>query len=100
MATGYATTPEECEAAVLAIDSAASSFNTSLAARHHRKLCVEKRMREPCSNTKKPVQQEYVYTDHFHSDYDFWDRVGPDRYSRPHKIIKVTPRFVFVETDR
>jgi hypothetical protein len=94
IATGYAVSPEECESAALAIDSRATLYRNCLAYGHHRKLSVERRMKKP-SNSKKAVQQEYLYTDHEYGDY--WDGIGDYRYSNSHRIVKVTKQSVFVE---
>ena len=40
IATGYATSPEECAIAALAVKPDANQSNTGLASNHHRKLCV------------------------------------------------------------
>lgn len=98
IATGYAGSAEECEAAALAIEPTATTYRSCLASGHHRKSCVQRRMQEPASDSKQAVQQEYLYTDHDRGDY--WDGTGDWLYSRPHRIIKATNHSVFVEKNR
>jgi hypothetical protein len=96
IATGYSDSPEGCEAGALAIEPTATCYRTHLAAGHHRKLCIEKRKRKPSSNSKKTVQQEYVYTDHDAG----WDYGASEWHSQSHRIIKVTRNSVFVDKER
>jgi len=48
---------------VLTLEPAATSWIANLASGHHRELCVKRRMQKT-SNTKEPVKQDYLYTDH------------------------------------
>jgi hypothetical protein len=93
-ATGYATTPQECEVVALALEPTARTFNTHLAAGHHRKLCVQRRMQKT-SNSTIAAPRQFLYTDHVQGD--MWDGVGDWLYSRSHRIIKMTKRSIFVE---
>jgi hypothetical protein len=97
-ATGYAASPDECEAAALTVAPTAILYQTNYAAGHHRKSCIQRRMQKPASDSKQAVQQEYLYTDHDKGDW--WDGLGDWLYSRPHRVIKVTKRSVFVEKER
>ena len=93
IATGYAPSPDECEAAALAVEPTATNVHAGWASGHHRKLCAQRRMQKPASDSKETVQPEYLYTDHDAG----WDYGPTEWYSRPHRIIKTTKRSVFVE---
>lgn len=97
IATGYATSPEECEAAALEVEPEAVSFRSGLAEGHHRKLRVQRWM-EKATDQKNAVEQEYLYTDHGRGDY--WDGQGDWLYSQRHRIFKKAKRSVFVEKDQ
>ncbi len=96
IATGYAASANECEAAALTVEPGAANVQAGWASSHHRKTCVQRRMRKPASDSKQAVQQEYLYTDHDAG----WDAGPSEWYSRPHRIIKVTKHSVFIEKDR
>lgn len=97
VATGYASSPEECETSALSWAPGATMKPAGWASNHHRKTCVKRRMEKPASKSKDAVQQECLYTDHEHGD--FWDGIGDWLYSVPHRIIKKTEHSVFVERD-
>lgn len=98
IATGYAASPEQAEVAAFAVEPTAACYRTYLASAHHRRLCVQRRMRKPASDSKQTVQQEYLYTDHDKGDW--WDGTGDWLYSQAHRIVKVTKHSVFVEKEQ
>lgn len=97
IATGYAASANECEAAALAVEPGAANVQAGWASSHHRKTCVQRRMRKPASDSKQTVQQEYLYTNHDKGDW--WDGTGDWLYSQAHRIVKVTKQSVFVEKE-
>lgn len=97
IASGFAPSAEECETAALAVEPSAAKVQASWANSHHRKTCIQRRVREPASDSKQTVQQEYLYTDHDKGDW--WDGTGDWLYSQGHRIVKVTKQSVFVEKE-
>lgn len=96
VATGYAASAKVCEAAALAIEPTAANVQAGWASNHHRKTCVQRRMREPASDSTQTARQEFLYTDHDAG----WDSGPSEWYSRSHRVIKVTKNSVFVAKDR
>src|SRR5579875_1617247 len=97
IASGFAPSAEECETAALAVEPSAAKVQASWANSHHRKTCIQRRVRKPASDSKQTVQQEYLYTDHDKGDW--WDGTGDWLYSQAHRIVKVTKQSVFVEKE-
>jgi hypothetical protein len=92
VATGYAPTAREAEAAALAVEPTAYPYMAGQAAWHHRQVAVTKRKAKPPSGSNDAQAQAFVYAD-FYGEDDY----EPHTYK--HLVVKKTRKFVFIERD-